>query len=572
MAQSMILAEFEKLVRTPADVARLNEAILELAVRGRLVAQDPSDEPASALLARIRAEKTRLEEAGEIRKAKPLAKVKAEEMPFALPDGWVWCRFGNICIVERGITFPASAKETLPFDGGIVCLRTTNVQAEVDWSDLLYISEEYVKSDAKILRVDDILISMANSYALVGKVALVNSVPFPATFGGFIAAIRRYGDIHPRFLYLALTSPYIQAVFRESSSQTTNIANISLRTMYPMLFPLPPLAEQQRIVERVESLLAATAALKGSLATAQAEGETLTAAALHRLESAADPAQSAAAWALIRENFVALIDTPQSVAALKQTILQLAVQGKLVPQEATDEPASALLARIRAEKERLEEAGEIRKSKPLAKVNAEEMPFALPDGWVWARLGEIVTVRGGKRLPKGYTFASQPTDHIYIRVTDMKDGSIDDGALQYIDEEVYNAIERYTIEKSDLYITIAGTIGQIGEVPERFHGMNLTENAAKLSPHLVDRKFLKQFLNSPFIQMQFDAKVNKMAQPKLALIRIQTTYFPVPPLAEQQRIVARVEALFALCDGLAAGLEEGEGVRGRWVAAVLAGV
>ncbi|MBX3053890.1 MAG: restriction endonuclease subunit S [Caldilineaceae bacterium] len=548
----MILAEFEKLVRTPADVERLNGAILELAVRGRLVAQDAADEPASALLVRIRAEKQRLEAAGEIRKSKPLAKVKAEEMPFALPDGWVCCRFGEVTFNRDGERIPLS--------------KTVREGRPGPY--------DYYGASGVIDHIDDYLFD--KSLLLIGEdgANLVNrSTPI-----AFIAHGKYWVNNHAHVLdaislnFLEYLAVFINATDLKPYVTGTAQPKMNQAKMNSIVVPLPPLAEQQRIVERVESLLARTAALKESLAGAQAERETLAAAALHRLENAVDPAQASAAWALIRENFAALIDTPASVAALKQTILQLAVQGKLVAQNPADEPAAALLARIRAEKQRMEEAGEIRKSKPLAKVKAEEMPFDLPEGWVWTRLGETASVRGGKRIPKGYTFVPGPTAHIYIRVTDMKNGSIEDSDLRYIDEDVYRAIERYTIEKTDLYITIAGTIGQVGEVPDKFHGMNLTENAAKISPYLIDRRFLRHFLNSPFVQRQFDAKVNKMAQPKLALIRIQTTLFPLPPLAEQQRIVERVEALFALCDGLAAELSGAEATRQRWVGAVLAGV
>ena len=248
---------------------------------------------------------------------------------------------------------------------------------------------------------------------------------------------------------------------------------------------------------------------------------------------------------LLLEHFDELISTPEDVEKLNCSILTLAIYGELNTQDSNDVPASQLLSNIRNERERLVELGKIADEDSLLIVQDKEKPFELPDGWVWTRVGEVCTIRGGKRVPKGYDLIDTPSKHIYIRVTDMKDGTISDRNLKYITDDVFEFIKRYLIEKDDLYITIAGTIGAVGSVPEKFHMMNLTENAARITPHCVDRQFLKYALSSQFVQDQLQDKVNQMAQPKLALTRIKTTLLPLPPLAEQQRIVARVEELFA---------------------------
>ena len=258
---------------------------------------------------------------------------------------------------------------------------------------------------------------------------------------------------------------------------------------------------------------------------------------------------------LLFERFDDLLATPDDVKRLEAAILRLAVRGLLVRQDSGDGSAAELLERIRAEKERLIRERKIRKPKPIPPVAVEEILYKLPDGWSWCRLGELCTIRGGKRVPKGYQLLVEPTAHIYIRVTDMKNGTIRDVNLRYISEQVFQKIQKYIIEKNDLYITIAGTIGNVGQVPERFHQMNLTENAARITPYQVDKQYLKFVLNSPPIQKQFQEKVNQMAQPKLALMRIKTTLVPLPPLAEQRRIVAKVDALLAQTRALAAQLE-----------------
>ena len=247
---------------------------------------------------------------------------------------------------------------------------------------------------------------------------------------------------------------------------------------------------------------------------------------------------------------------------LKNSILQLAVQGKLVPQDPADEPASVLLSRIREEKEQLIHEKKIKRKKNPSQIFRgedghfyervgkadpvcidEELPFEIPETWEWARLGNILSVKGGKRVPKGYALLDAPTDHIYIRVTDMKNNTLTTNKLKYISNEIFEQIKNYTISKDDLYLTIAGTIGNAGVVPDIFDGMNLTENAVKLTEIKINKLYVLLTILSPFIQDQFVDKTNKVAQPKLAIKRIESTLFPLPPLAEQQRIVAKIEEL-----------------------------
>lgn len=240
--------------------------------------------------------------------------------------------------------------------------------------------------------------------------------------------------------------------------------------------------------------------------------------------------------------------TQDKLAALKSSLISEAIRGKLVPQDPKDEPAEKLLERIKVEKERLVKEKRIRKEKLLTPTLGDEIPFGLPSGWIWCQLGDVSTISGGKRVPKGYQLHQSPTSHIYIRVTDMKSGTILDSNLRYIDDEVFEQIKNYTISKNDLYITIAGTIGEVGSVPEEFDGMNLTENAAKISPHLINKDFLQYLLSSPFCRKQFLQKTNQMAQPKLALVRIQSTLVPIPPLDEQTRIVEKIKKIMKICD------------------------
>ena len=248
---------------------------------------------------------------------------------------------------------------------------------------------------------------------------------------------------------------------------------------------------------------------------------------------------------------------------LRKSILQQAIQGKLVPQDPNDEPASVLLERIGEEKARLVEEKTIKKEKNPSvifkgednsyyekftlsgevKCIDEEIPFEIPNGWEWCRLGDITSITGGKRVPVGYSLTNQNTGYKYIRVADMKQYSVRNNDVHYISKEIYSLIKNYTISKDDLYITVAGTIGVVGEIPIEFDGANLTENANKIVFTQLNKKCLMYLLSSDYVQTQIKNCTTKVGQPKLAIIRIQNFLLPIPPLKEQQRIVEKIEEL-----------------------------
>lgn len=250
------------------------------------------------------------------------------------------------------------------------------------------------------------------------------------------------------------------------------------------------------------------------------------------------------------ESFDMVAEAPGGIERLRELVLQLAVRGRLVPQDEGEELASELLRRAKTAKiQEMIERKIRRDSVPELSGSAGEA--SSPNHWAWTNLHDFALVLGGKRLPAGASFSTEKTDNIYIRVTDMKDGSISTEDLRYISDDVQARIAKYTIDREDLYITIAGTIGDVGEVPEHFHGQNLTENAAKIVFREVDKKFLLLVLRSGDVKEQFQKKMKQMAQPKLALKRISGARVPIPPLNEQHRIVAKVNELMGLIDRLA---------------------
>ena len=237
--------------------------------------------------------------------------------------------------------------------------------------------------------------------------------------------------------------------------------------------------------------------------------------------------------------------TPQE---LKNSILQLAIQGKLVEQRPEEGTAEELFARIQEEKQRLIAEKKIKKEKSLPEIMEDEKPFDIPESWKWVKLGEIVTVLGGKRIPAGRQLTTENTGYKYIRVSDMKDGTVLKDGLLYVPSDIYPSIARYIIHKEDIYITVAGTIGRVGKIPEEIDGANLTENADRLVFSIIDQDWLIKCLESNIIQSQIANVTTKVGQPKLAIKRIQELVIPLPPLAEQKRIVAKIEELLPYID------------------------
>ena len=241
------------------DIDKAKFKILDLAIRGKLVPQDPNDEPASVLLERIRAEKEELIKQGKIKRDKKESVIfKGDDNSYYqdLPNCWSVCKLCEISYFERGITFPASAKETVPTDRNIACARTANVQDLFDISNLIYVDRSFMKDNPdKLLKVNDIIVSTANSLELVGKSCIVEKLLEKMTFGGFVTVVRGIGINH-KYIHMCLKNKFLKGEFSYKSTQTTNIANISTKDLAETIIYLPPLAEQERIVNAVETLFA----------------------------------------------------------------------------------------------------------------------------------------------------------------------------------------------------------------------------------------------------------------------------------------------------------------------------
>ncbi len=533
------LTDFPLLAEAPNGVPKLREMILQLAVQGKLVPQDPKDESASVLLEKVKAEKTRLVADRKIRKPKPGPPIEADDMHYKLPARWTWVRIGDFLDFNYGKGIPKINRVS---SGDVPIYGANGI---LGYHDTALIEQECIIVGRK------------------GSAGALNRVYGPCWPSDVTFFVFPPNGTAFEYIYLLLKSLNLENFAKGIKP------GLNRNTAYRLVTSLPPLAEQHRIVAKVDELMVRCDELESQQNKRNSVSISLNDASLHELTSPQTPKQFSEAAQRIFDNFDLLYDDPENVKKLRKAILQLAVQGRLALQDTNDEPASVLLEKIKAEKARLIAEGKIKKQKPLLPIMENEVPYELPEGWVWARTGDIAIVRGGKRIPKGMSYASYETNHIYIRVKDMKQGTIIDSDLHYISGTVFEQIAKYTISTNDLYITIAGTIGVVGEVPGRFDGMNLTENAAKLTFRRMDKKYFKLALNSEVLQKQFEKSTRQMAQPKLALVRIQNAIVPLPSLAEQHCIVAKVDELMGLCDALEEELVQANGDAERMMEAVV---
>ncbi|MEA2561606.1 MAG: type restriction enzyme subunit [Acidobacteriota bacterium] len=547
MKLNTIFEKFDQLADAPNAVAKMRELVLELAVLGKLVDQKPSEGDGHGLLVQIRKKNPPLDTESE-----------TVDSVTSLPSSWATAKLGEVAEIIRGVTFPGPAKSETRSGGDVACLRTASVQAEIDWDDLIFISPAHVSRSDQWVAPNDIMISMANSYALVGKVAIVRQVPQKATFGAFLAAIRPI-LIDPYFLLYVLRSPRMQAAFRASSSQTTNIANISLGRMRPLPFPLPPLAEQKRIVAKVDELMVLCERLEAQ----QQERETRHAALAH-----ASLARFAEALTPVSLNFLFHKSYDIASADLRKSILNLAVRGKLVPQDPNDEPAEELLAEIEIERHRFAEAHKFR-SPVAVPVDKSSVSFEIPPAWKWCRLSSMFNaVTDGDHLPP-----PKSDDGIaFLTIGNITTGKLNFEGSRFVTDSYYRALAdfRRPMRGDILYTVVGATYGRPALV-ETDRPFCVQRHIAILKPsQRMEVGFLMAVLRSPLAYEQATASTTGTAQPTIPLGSLRNFLVPLPPLAEQRRIVIKVDQLMILVGQLEAYLAASRATGAKLLEALVA--
>ena len=496
------------------NAQQLKNSILQDAIMGKLVPQDPNDEPASVLLDKIRKEKARLVKEGKLKKKDLIeTPISKDEIPFEIPEGWEWVRWGVLGEYKKG-PFGSSLTKSMfvpKSDEAVKVYEQKNaIQKDYTLGEYYISKEKYETMKGFTVHPGEIIVSCAGT---IGETYLL---PDDAPIGIINQALMR-AKLHLDSIipYWLLHFRYILLIENKLQGAGSAIKNIPpFEVLKAMPVPLPPLAEQHRIVAKIEELLP------------KVEEYGKAQEALDKLNA----------------------EMPER---LKKSILQEAIMGKLVPQDPNDEPASVLLDKIRKEKARLVKEGKLKKKDLIeTPISEDEKPFEIPENWEWCKLGTITTVLGGKRIPAGRKLSQENTGHIYIRVSDMKENTVSTDNLQYVPKDIFPSISKYIINKEDVYITVAGTIGKIGKIPPELDGANLTENADRLVFTNLNQDWLIKCLQSNTIQVQIADVTTKVGQPKLAILRIQNLLIPLPPLAEQHRIVTKIEKLLTKIDKL----------------------
>ena len=486
------------------DAQALRERILDLAMRGKLVPQDPNDEPASVLLDKIKAEKAELIKEKKIKKTKSLPPITDDEKPFDIPDSWEWVRLGDVGTITSGGT-PKTSEKSYWEEGKIPWITPAVMSASqndivFNNKDVKYINNLGLeKSSAHLIQKDSLVVS---SRAPIGY---VNIVPFEYTTNQGCKSVSLYDDTNKQFIYFAIKNAVPEMNRRASG---TTFKEISGTKFGQTIVPLPPLSEQSRIAAKIAQLFAL----------------------LRKVES------STQQYAKLQ-------------TLLKSKVLDLAVRGKLVKQDPNDEPAGELLKKIKAEKAELIKEKKIKKSKPLPPITDDEKPFDIPDSWEWVRLGNVVSYQNGYayksseliKIRKGLpVIKSQNIMTLKVIIKDNND------YVKEPNEKMLNS----KIIKGDLLMCLSSQ----SKNPEPL-GKTAIYDLDK--PALLNQRVLKlklinhsmtdliyYFINSSWFHFTVSHRGSGSGQSNLKLGDVMNMPIPVPPLNEEKHIVNRIEILF----------------------------
>ena len=481
-------------MRTPQLADNLRRAVLQAAIEGKL--NDRTNENARDLLAAIQAEKTAQQKTGKQKKNKPLAAISEEEIPFAIPENWVWVRLGEV--TDYGIGKQTSP-EKIPM--GALVIEMEDIE-----KDTYRLLEKHRKREPKSSKnsffAGDILYGKLRPY--LKKAVVADEDGFCSTeiipFSGF-------GKVDSQYLLFCMTSPFMLSNVNQLT-YGMDMPRLGTNDARNLLIPLPPLTEQQQIVAKLNRLLNEIDSLKAQ-------------------EQALITAQNA---------------FPKK---LRAALLQAAVQGEL--NERTDENARDLFAAIQAEKTALQKAGKLKKDKPLAAISEEEIPFAIPENWVWVRLGEI-TFNHGQKTPDG--------DFTYIDISSIDNTKQKMGnKLAVIKAKDAPSRARRIVHKGDvLYATVRPYLLNMCIIEKDISPEPIASTgfAILCTPYPILNQYLFHVLMSPFFDKYANSLENSkgVAYPAINDARLMNGLIPLPPLSEQQQIVAKLEALLAEIDTL----------------------
>ena len=481
----------------------LKNSILQLAIQGKLVEQRPEEGTAQELYAQIQAEKQRLIKEGKLKKEKPLPEITEEEKPFEIPEGWMWCRLNDIVIktIKRGKSPTYAVKSNI-----LVFAQKCNTKAGyIDLSLAQFLDEAKLsKYPKEEFMMDNDIVLNSTGNGTLGRVGIYHSNDnpngHPIVPDSHVTIIRTNTHISVKFAFYSLK--YYQPYMEKLGSGSTNQTELSAGVVKALLFPLPPLAEQKRIVAKIEELLPL----------------------VDRYEQA---------WTKL-EDF-----NRRFPEDMKKSILQQAIQGKLVEQRPEEGTAQELYAQIQTEKQRLIKEGKLKKEKPLPEITEEEKPFEIPEGWMWVRLGSIISLVSGTDFkPNGYNDQGRGT--VYIT-----------GASSLSNTGVI--VSRWTegpknfAYKGDILLVCKGS----GYGKAVFCDVDKAHIARQIMAiqqmSTLEMRYIRYFLQANFHYLK---KQGQGVIPGIDRKSVLSMAFPLPPLAEQKRIVEKLEELLVMCERL----------------------
>lgn len=550
MDAKQFLEEFGHIARALGGVQNLKDLILELAITGKLFPDQAGE--SEALLSEISKLRTKFVADGIMKRQSPLPEISDLDKPFDIPNHWCFERFGNVTEIIRGVTFPASQKQLTKSVDSVACLRTANIQNEVDWSNLIFVDPSYVKRDNQWVQSGDILISMANSYELVGKVALVKDIPQKTSFGGFIAAIRAH-VIDSRFLFILLRSPYMQGNMCSTASQTTNIANISLKGMRPIIVPIPPLEEQSHIVTKVNELMVLCDKLEAQQQQKRRLQNHLRQSTLQALISAENSEELQEGWERLGGSFSHLFSDKSDVRNLRELIVDLAVRGLL---SKTENGPKVLLDNSIF----LDEVKKNKSGRRFAKMQKPKEVFKLPQGWIWVLLEDLLSGSDSGWSPKCDSEPRQGVEWGVLKVSSVTWGKFNHDENKRLPLSL-EARKEHEVLGGDFLLSRANTAELVARsviVPDscpeklmmsdKIVRLNFTDTCVRGWVNLVN--------NSSFARSYYREKATGTSDSMRNVSRqvIHELPIPFPPVGEQVLVLEKVRLLTQFCDSLEAKL------------------
>ncbi|GAB3282872.1 restriction endonuclease subunit S [Parahaliea aestuarii] len=521
-------------------IKKLRELILDLAVSGLLVPQDKKDSPVKKLLEIMAAEKTKLVREKIIKKPKKYEPIDRDKIPHAIPSTWEWVRLADI-----GHDW---GQKTPDCEFTYIDVGAINKELGVVSEPSVILPSNAPSRARKIVRKGTVIYSTVRPYLLNIAVVDREFEPEPIASTAF-AIIHPFTGINASYLHRYLRSPTFVG-YVESVQAGIAYPAINDKQFFAGVIPIPPLEEQERIVAKVDELMALCDALEVQQKNSFTAHQTLVETLLAVLTNAQNAEAFNQAWSRIAEHFDTLFTTEHSIGQVEQTILQLAVTGKLVPQYPGDEPASVVLEQIAAEKKQLIEEGKTRKERVPSEEEQNSLGFDLAPGWSLTSVQELCRpeeiVTYGILKPV-WSEEGVPT----VRISEMRNGEIEIDKLRKCDIERASKFEKTRLVPGDLLITKDGTIGKTAFVPPELEGGNITQHVLRFPvSRFVDRRYIRVCIDAPVCQAWMAGETKGVALKGINVGDFRKMPLPLPPIKEQARIVGKVDELLSICNRL----------------------